>query len=234
MRILLRKLLPGRVYSSVAECQITDNLEKAAAHFQKYGWAYIENIISDEFYKELIRNWPSKIFFDPPTKLAKSYNSGFSWLYGIDPNFNRFDPYHRYQIVPQFLKYLRSPEFVSRITKFVGSNQDFVCYSYSMNMSITGSQVTPHKDGIQSDSRAKKFINIVFFINATGGKNSGNLSLSKDDELKDLIIEPANLKNTCLIYDSLADFYHGFRPVAKGKFRWAAISQFCPTSYVEK
>jgi len=67
-----------------------------------------------------------------------------------------------------------------------------------------------------------------------GGGDSGNLSLSRDNELKDIIIAPDNLKNTCLIYDSLADFYHGFSPVANGKFRWAINSQFCEKSFLEK
>lgn len=233
-RQLLRFLMRYRRYSSFASPEVTQNLEKAAAHFQKHRWAYVENIISDEFHKELLNNFPKRYYFDAPTKLAKSYDTSFNWMHGQQFDFGRYDPHRQHPSIINFLDYLRSDKFQKRITEFVGSNQDFVCYSYTVNRTHVGSQVVPHKDGIQGDSRAKGFINIVFFINGTGGKNSGNLSLSRDNELKDLIIEPKNLKNSCLIYDSLANFYHGFSPVEKGKFRWAINSQFCEKSYVEK
>ena len=103
-----------------------------------------------------------------------------------------------------------------------------------MNRTHIGSEVVPHQDGIKNDPRASAFINIVFFINGTGGKNSGNLSLSRDNELEDLTVESKNLRNACLIYDSMADFYHGFRAVERDKFRWAITSEFCERSYVEK
>lgn len=217
-----------------AKPEITANLERAATHFQTHNWAYIQNILSEEFHKEVIENWPKKFYFDPPNTLAKSYDAGFHWNYGRSPDFRRFDPYNQNPIVAKFLNYLRAPEFSKRISNFVGINKEFTCYSLTMNQTLTGTQVIPHKDGIQDDPRKRADINIVFFINGTGGKNSGNLSLFQDREGEQSIVEPDNLKNSCLIYDTMADFYHGFKPVERGKFRWAIISEFCEKSFVEK
>ena len=230
LRFLIRRKRPVLL----AKLEITSNLEKAAAHFQKHGWAYVENIISEDFHKELLINFPKRHNLVSPNLLAKSYDSATYWVYGRDQDFSRFDPYNYYQAPVKFLNYLRSPEFADRITKFVGLGKEFACYSFTANRTYVGSEVIPHKDCVQDDPLANAIINIVFFINGTGGKNSGGLSLSKDSELKDMIVEPENLKNTCLIYDSLADFYHGFRPVARGKFRWAMNSQFCTKDYAEK
>ena len=226
--------MKNRIYPSSVNSALTANLEKSAAHFQKHGWAYVENILSEEFHQELIKNWPSRVWFNPPNQLAKSYDSGFGWCYGSPLSLNT-DVYSQHKTIKKFFDCLRSPEFEKRISDFIGRDKDFICYSFTANHTYPGSEVMPHKDSIKDDSKAKNgFINIVFFINGTGGKNSGNLSLSKDNELKDLLVEPENLKNTCLICDSLADFYHGFSPVERGKFRWAINSQFCERSYVEK
>ena len=52
-------------------------------------------------------------------------------------------------------------------------------------------------------------------------QNGGGLAISKDNELKDVIVEARNLKNTALLYDVNADFFHGFKPLDRGKFRWS-------------
>lgn len=230
----LRFLMRYRKYGGTAVPGITQNLEKAAAHFQAHGWVYVENIISEEFYEELVKNFPKRCYFETPTKLAKSYDTGFNWSRGQQFDFNRYDPYHQHQTLLKFKDYLGSVNFQERITKFIGLNKNFVCFSFTVNRTQTGSQVIPHKDGIQYDPDIPAFINMVFFINGTGGKNSGNLSLSRDSDFEDMIVEPDNLKNACLIYDSMADFYHGFRPVEQGKFRLAINSQFCEKGFKEK
>lgn len=113
-----------------------------------------------------------------------------------------------------------------------GAAEELVCYSLILTETYPGSEVIPHKDSIIEDPKAKSFINMVFFIRGSGGQGSGGLCLSRDNELREIIIAPTNLFNSCLIYDSLANFYHGFEPVRKGKFRWALSAQFCEKDYV--
>ena len=106
------------------------------------------------------------------------------------------------------------------------------CCTFVLNTSEAGSEVIPHKDGIFL-SNAKNFLNIIFFIDASGGPNSGGLMIARDNELKDVIFDPPRLRNTALIFNSMADVYHGFPPIAKGKFRKVITSQFCEKEYAE-
>jgi hypothetical protein len=71
----------------------------------------------------------------------------------------------------------------------------------------------------------------VFFINGTGGDRSGGLCILGDDRFEHIIFETRNLKNTALVYHSAAPFFHGFQPVAAGKFRWAIAAQFCHPAF---
>lgn len=231
IRSLKRGLAGHKNYPSHAECRVTANLEAGAKHFQKQGWVLLEDILARDFHQELIKNWPKRYFLEPPKKLVKSYDLGFVWTYG---QIN--DPLYldRYPAIAKIFNYLRSEEFCKRIKEFVGLTKDFVCYSFLLNITYPGSQVAPHKDGVYNNTDTSHFLNIIFFINGIGGKASGGLALARDNELKDIIIEPQKLINTALIYDSKANFYHGFKPVEPGKFRWAINAQFCEKDFVDK
>ncbi len=217
---------PQKIYPSAVPCYITENFDNAAEHYQKNRWAFVENILPVEFHKELVQNWPQKHHFEPPKRLEKSYNIGFYWRRGGALGFLRSDPYGQYPTMMKFLKYLDSPEFTERAKKFAGPNLDLTLASFIAHDAGPGAQVAPHMDSVYEDTAVSNGFNMIFFINATGGKNSGNLTLSRDNELRDIIFEPMNLKNSVLIYDTRLDFYHGFPPIAKGKFRWAIGASF--------
>jgi hypothetical protein len=230
-RGLLQKIEENKVYPSQFKCEINKNLENGANHFQQYGWAFIENIFSPPFHQELKKNWPKKFYLNPPGKMTKSYNTGFNW--SVE---QKIKPVHlnRFPTLSKLYHYLQSEEFAKRITDFVGRGTEFICYSFVINVTYPGSQVSPHKDGIFANPKTKNFLNMVFLINGRGGKNSGGLILAKDNELKEIIFEPQKLSNSCLIYDSKADFYHGFPPVKLGKFRWAVNAQFCEKTFINQ
>jgi hypothetical protein len=99
-----------------------------------------------------------------------------------------------------------------------------------VNRTYPGSVVVAHKD----DSLPAKYgpyINFVFFIDGAVGENSGELMLSRDNEYRDIIFRPPSIKNTCLIYDAAAPFYHGFKPVKWGQSRIAATVSFFGSGY---
>lgn len=232
-RLLHVKMGSKRVYPNVMPPRITAALEKEAPHFQKERWAFIEYIFTPDFHAELLARWPKKRYLEPPRQVEKSYDKGFRWVYGDTPDFAYSDPYSQYPTLQALLSYLRSPEISRRVTAFAGVHAELVLYSFILNDAGSGAEVIPHKDSIKDDPRAEYLLNFIFFIDATGGKYSGGLTLSRDNELNDIIFEPPLLKNTCLIYDILGDFYHGFPPIAKGKFRRVITAQFCQKSYVE-
>ncbi|MCH7979581.1 MAG: FAD-dependent oxidoreductase [Acidobacteria bacterium] len=65
-------------------------------------------------------------------------------------------------------------------------------------------------------------------------ERSGGLSIIKDNAFSEVIFEPGRLQNTALIYDSGASFFHGFKPIARGKFRWAIAAQFCNPEFIKE
>lgn len=233
-RLLQLKWGSKKVYPSTAPPMITEHFDSGAGHFQRHKWVFVEHILSPAFHQEVVRNWPKKKYLEPPRQLAKSYDVGFRFVYGDTPKFTYSDPYGQYPTLQKFSDYVRSEDFAKRMTAFVGRGEDMVYYSFIVTDASAGAEVLPHRDSIAYDEKAKTFVNMVFFIDAAGGDHSGGLSLSRDNELKELIFEPPRLTNACLIYDSFADFYHGFPPIAKGKFRWSIGIQFCDKKYVQK
>ena len=63
--------------------------------------------------------------------------------------------------------------------------------------------------------------NFIYFIdgNNENAEFSGATGIFKDNEFKKPIFVPKNLKNTCLVYNSTDNFFHGFKLVEKFGFR---------------
>ena len=208
---------------------ITSSLEAESQHFRSRRWAFVNKILDESFHRKLVSQWPRRKFLDPPADLLKSYDRGFEWSReqpGAQPLYIELHPAFKL-----FLDYLRSDSFSRRISIFAGGQYALSCYSYRVTSTWPGSVVAPHRDTVAFLPEGKHFVNIVFYIDGSGGPGSGGLSLLKDNNFREIIFESLELHNTALIYDVSAPFYHGFRPVERGKFRWAIIANFCAADY---
>lgn len=232
-RILRLRLANKRVHSANAICSIGPAFDAGGEHYRAHGWAFVDPMLHSDFHAEIIRNWPKKQYLEPPREVEKSYDTGFRWISGDAPDFHYSDPCGQYPTFVNFLQYLRSPEFCARVQQLNGAAEEMMLYSFILTDAGPGAEVIPHHDSNKFDPRAKNFLNMIFFITATGGGNSGGLTLSRDNEIKDIIFEPTKLVNTCLVYNIIDDFYHGFPPIAPGKFRWVITAQYCQKDYVE-
>ena len=220
-RRALRWLNQGRAHEGSAKCRITEALDNCASHFQQHRWALVENFFADDFHRELISQWPGRYELKPPRTLAKSYDTGLSWGAGnAEPPRN----IRKYHTLMQLRACLCCVDFSRRISHVHGRSVNLQCNSFLLHMTRSGSQVFPHRD---SYYRAKHpALNILMFADGQGGQNGGGLVISRDNEFKDIIVEAQNLRNSALLYDVKADFFHGFRPVGKGKFRWSMSAEF--------
>ena len=208
---------------------VTTALESGSAKFQSERWAFLRNVLDDDFHRQLLAGWPKRKFLTPPSDLLKSYDRGFDWWRGSTEN----PPFlERHPAIAAFFDYVRSPEFAQRITAFAGGERQLSCYSFLLTNTWTGSLVAPHRDTIAFSPDGRHFLNIVFYINGSGGPGSGGLALIKDNKFDEVIFESPELTNTALVYDVSAPFYHGFRPVERGKYRWAIITNFCASDYM--
>ena len=75
----LRWLNRGKTYECAADCRISQGLDDSAGHFHEHRWALVENFFAEDFYRELLTQWPSRYEFDPPATLTKSYDMGMAW-----------------------------------------------------------------------------------------------------------------------------------------------------------
>lgn len=223
MRKMRRQLRGKNTSREVGSVSITNIFESTQAGYRSAGWAWIAPVFSDSFWRELVAHWPSKDFFDPPRMITKSYNVGLKWNRG-----DALPQYiERFPEVGALLTYLMSEEWTRRLEQYVGTEKKLGCNSFLLNETYPGSCVIPHKDDPLPDG-SKPFINMIFCIDGTGGGNSGELILSRDADQKDVLFFPPTLKNACLIYDTAADFYHGFPPVAAGTRRLVITASFSP------
>ena len=208
---------------------VTAALEAASAKFQAERWAFLNNVLDQGFHQQLVAGWPKRRFLTPPGDLLKSYDRGFDWWRGSPEEPTYLD---RHPAIAAFFNYVRSTEFAERITAFAGGGRQLSCYSFLLTNTWVGSLVAPHRDTIAFSPDGQHFLNIVFYISGTGGPGSGGLALLNDNKFDEVIFESTELTNTALIYDVSAPFYHGFRPVERGKYRWAIITNFCASDYV--
>lgn len=209
---------------------ILSALEGQQEHYRTHRWAYMEDVLDSALHVRLVSEWPNRMFLDPPREILKSYDSGFRWERGKrDPDY-----LERHPTLKVFLDYLRSESFGRRMSAFIGGHRQISCYSFVVTSTHPGSCVAPHRDSVYYSPEARHFLNVLFFINGSGGSRSGGLSILKDNHFSEILFEPTRLQNTALIYDSGAPFFHGFRPIAKGKFRWAVAAQFCAPDFFKQ
>ncbi len=224
-RRVRRALALGAGPAGTAECRVTDSLDRCAAHFHEHRWALIENFFSDDFYADLVAQWPKRYEFAPPGSLEKSYDTGFfcRWTADVTTVAPRL---RRYDALSRWVRFLATLECGARFSTVFGKGANLKCTSFLMHMTREGSQVVPHKDSTFRADRPRHILNILVFVDGQGGDGGGGLALSRDNELRDVIVEAKYLKNTALLYDVKADLFHGFKPVAPGKFRWSMSSEF--------
>lgn len=205
---------------------ISNVFEAGRNHYQEHHWSYFDGIIEPRLYSELIAHWPGRKYFAVPREITKSYDVGFKWIRGgaVTEDLKRFPALER------LFNYFKSDEYAKRMTAFVGSEHLLSLNTFLVNVTYPGSCVIPHRD-TPLPPEAGTFINTVFFIKGTGGGDSGELSLSKDNEQKEMVFTPPTLNNSCILYDTEAPFYHGFPPVAWGKQRYAITASFCRADY---
>lgn len=221
-RRALRFLTRGMRYQGAAECRINAGLDECASHFQEHRWALVENFFASDFHQELLAQWPARYEFNPPRSLAKSYDTGLAW--GGSGDTEPPGSIRKYSSLVKLRSYLCSADCSRRISRVYGGRVNLRCDTFLMHMTRRGSQVVPHRDGYYKSKHPA--LNIMMFVDGQGGRNGGGLAISRDNELKDVIVEAQNLRNAALLYDIKADFFHGFGPLDPGKFRWSMSSEF--------
>ena len=212
----LRKVLPIPNKKSNVPVVVSSQLEQTSEHFNEHRWAFIENVFADNFHQSFKANFPLRRYLEPVSQRDKSYDA-------IALNIKNKSSFGPYPELVDLFTYLMSEEFEKRVSKFAGSDDLKSSGSLVVTQSWPGTFLAPHQDGASKNEKVTSNLNFVFFVDGGTRENAGGLVLSKDNELDDVIFSPRNLVNTCLVYDILAPFFHGFLPVTFGKSRKAVI-----------
>jgi|ETNmetMinimDraft_32_1059908.scaffolds.fasta_scaffold61910_1 hypothetical protein len=207
LRSALIKLLPNPKYKkNCNKVSIVDEFEAGKDHLEKETFGYCDQVWNDDFYQDLIEQWPPTRYFQPLQYITKSYDVG----YLDDETLTLFPAYEA------AYRYLKSEEFCARVTSLVGDHEERECYQILLTKAYSGSSIVPHIDSSNMDGS----FNFVIFLNASEGPNSGGLAFWRDNEFKDLVFEPTKLRNSGVYYLMNQDLYHGFPPMRSGSFRW--------------
>jgi len=209
----------------VSNPSLAGAIEGVAGDFQRDRWAYIEPFFTEETQAALVDGWPPRAFFAPMKTIVKSYDFGFKWIRG-----QTGQPEHlqKFKALEQVYELLRSAETAERVTDMCGDGRHRTCYSLATTWAHAGSTLVAHRDSIahSPDDVSATFLNFVIFVDGTGGEDAGGTCIAADNEYQEVIFEPTQLTNSALVYQSVADFYHGFKPMKSRTFRWTINAQF--------
>jgi hypothetical protein len=221
--------------TAVPPSRISAALERAAPHFQKHRWAFLEDVFDSAFHRFLVEHWPKRRYFTAPFDMHKSYDKGFRWVdrstaaddrwgdvLAADARKASDDGYPAYLSehphIRLLIDSLRSPETLVRMQSFSGRPEPLLLNRFQLTATYPGTLVAPHRD---SPQRGRNWLQVLFYVNATGGARSGGTAIIRDNTFRDIVFEPMRLTNTCMVFDPYASFFHGVRPMAFRKFRWA-------------
>ena len=225
-RYVQRRVLgPPLASPSDAEARVLPGFDAAAASFRQQGWTFVDPFFDWEFFAALRAGWPPRRFFAPMKNPLKSYDNGFSWHRNRGPRNVEF--LDRFPAFERAYDMFRSQEFAERVTKFCGDGVSRSCFSLKSTWASSGSALIPHRDTNANRMGPGGAINVVVFVDANGKPPyAGGTCILADNEYQRILFEPTKLTNTALIYQLDAEFFHGFKPVARGAFRWAILAQY--------
>ena len=185
--------------------------------FRNQGWLFIEDFLPNDLYVRLASEWPRTRWFQPlkSSEVSKTYDSAFKIYVKSEPD----------AVVPTALshvyRFFSSKEFESQITALSADSESMHCYWLTTINSYWGSGLAPHRDTPDIDRSGRdRRINIIYFVDSNGeGWEAGGTAILATNNFSEPVFIPRRLKNSLLIYETGAPFFHGFPPIKFGKFR---------------
>lgn len=204
---------------------------ESSIFYKNNSYCFIENILDEYFYSNLLKNFPPKKFFLPPRHLHKQYNFGFYWVDDVNETDLKTDYFHE---VNHFFQVLKSTYFSDLLNLFINDQTSRFLYSFNLTLANKGAILFPHKDSITNLdekttlSKKETALNMIFFIKGKRNSNGniGGTGIYLDNEFKKPIFIPKNLNNSLLIYRSDANLFHGFDKMEEDSERFTVNAQF--------
>ena len=199
-------------------------------NYDEFGYCFVQNLFSSEYYKLLNLTYPTKEFFDEPKNPFKNYKVGFIYNKLQPTKYNPKEGVKNIKYFPVLEKLYNFITNESEFEKFINeviSKKGYKNIDIWTSLAKEGSYLIPHQDSVLSDSNFEDYINCIYFVD--GGDDaeySGGTGIYNDNEFLKPVFIPKNLKNSMIIYNSKSKFYHGFKIMKKNSFRKAISFQF--------
>ena len=208
----------------------SESFEKLSQNYLNEGYCYIDNFINEEYYENILKNWPEKFFFYTADNPFKNYN--FAFRYCSDKIANVYPKTELknlvyFPVIDNFYNTLEYTEIFSEFIKKITKENGYKFYSAACSIAQEGSFLAPHIDSVYNDKTTPNMLNMIYFVD--GGddvKNSGGTGIYSDNDFKQPLLLPKKLKNSVLIYNSKNNFFHGFDLMTKNNYRKAITFQF--------
>ena len=200
---------------------------ESSIFYKDNSYCFVENVLDESFYSNLLKNFPPKEFFLPPKDISKQYNYGFKWSYNKNETDLKTDYFHE---VNHFFQVLKSTYFIDLLNLFNNDQTSRLLDHYYLTLANKGAILLPHKDSIAKETLSKRenALSMVFFIKGKRNSNGniGGTGIYLDNEFKKPIFIPKNLNNSLLIYRPDANFFHGFDKMEEDSERFTVNAQF--------
>ena len=209
---------------------ISINLKEYSDTYKKNGYVFVENFLSKDSYKTLLKNWPADDFFPPRLSPIKYYSFSFGFdnqdtNYLIDKSINEkisSVKYLDYNLaLKELYSFLMSDRNEKNFSQLCSNDERWKCYLIFSTLAKENGYLLPHFDVVNYNQNVYSTFNVSLFLDGNNENpvNSGALGLYHDNKFQKPIFIPNNLKNSLLIYDTKKNFFHGFPRIGKGGHR---------------
>jgi len=196
-----------------------DLFEKYSKKLKEENYVFIENFLNEDYYNNIVENWPDLNNFIHTNKIIKFYSVGFKFLskkkdseFNLKNNYS-FNNTEIKNIYSQFL----SKEFEKTINSLINDqNNNYSIIEILCTIAKNKSYLIPHVDTVAQEEGLKNSFNFIYFVDGCNinPEFSGATGMYMDNEFKNPLFIPNTLKNSCLIYNSSSNFFHGFQKIA--------------------
>ena len=208
-----------------------EDLIKNYHELNNKGYTFLRDFFEEDTYKILLENYPIFTNFKHIKKITKNYFICYHYnskmIFEDIKNIKYNNEYN------SFIKHLASKKFISDLENLLFKDKE----NYKLNNFICtyknkGSYLIPHMDSIFNQTKKNSY-NFIYFIDGNNEfpEYSAGTGIYRDNEFKEPLLVPDNLKNSCLIYrtSNTNNFFHGFDRVKFGGF-----AKVCTFFYVSK
>ena len=230
----------NETFKPVFKINVNDTLfKKHSDELKNKNFTYIENFLDKDYYKYILNNWPNINFFRHSTKITTFYSMGFLYSKIENKLLENNKNFFLNEELRKFYEEILSNDFKNFINRLISfENVPYSVRSILSTMAKKNSYLIPHIDGIIYKNNGKNTYNFIYFIDGydENPSLSGATGIYRDNDFKEPLLIPHTLKNSLLIYNSSAEFFHGFKlmSVPKDIYRKTVNFQFFPESLVEK